>query len=175
VADLGLFRTRLEELGGRLHETGTLAAARALAVELIGTAHVARWEDPVLDGITAAGAVVADVAGDAAVSDVAGDAAVSLITADVAVAQTGAIGFAHGAGRPRWVGLLPARQVAVAPLTVLVDTMAQALDRFFPGPGGTVPANVVFVAGPSRTSDIEQRSIQGMHAPKTLDVIFFNA
>jgi L-lactate dehydrogenase complex protein LldG len=90
----------------------------------------------------------------------------------VGVAQTGAIGFAHRAGRSRAAGLLPERQIALLALDDLVATMAQALARFY-GSGLAPPASLVFVAGPSRTADIEQRSIQGVHAPKTLDVIAY--
>ena len=38
-----------------------------------------------------------------------------------------------------------------------------------------VPGNVVLVAGPSRTADIEQRSIRGVHSPRELDVIVYAA
>jgi L-lactate utilization protein LutC len=39
---------------------------------------------------------------------------------------------------------------------------------------GPLPGNVVFAAGPSRTSDIEQRSIRGVHAPRDLAVVIFS-
>lgn len=159
MADAALFRRRLEEHGGRLHEAASLAAARELAGELVGGATVARWHDSALEEIAGAEAPPER-------------AEVSLIAADVAVAQTGAIGFSHRQGRPRAAGLLPERQIALVRADDLVDTMAQALARFY-GSAGRPPSSVVFVAGPSRTSDIEQRSIRGVHAPKTLDVIFY--
>jgi len=153
------FRTRLEELDGRLHEVGSLAAARALARELVGDGTVARWRDATLDEIAGAEAP-------------AEQADVSLVAGDVAVADTGAIGFAHGAGRDRAGGLLPSRQIALVPASALVATVAEALGRWFGG--GRPPANVVFMAGPSRTADIEQRIIRGVHAPRELDVILFD-
>lgn len=159
MADLALFRQRLEGHGGNLHEAASGAQARELAAHLIGGATVARWQDAPLEGIAGADAPPRT-------------AQVSLIAADVAVAQTGAIGFVHRAGRPRAAGLLPERQIALLASDGLVDTMAQALARFY-GAAGAPPSSLVFVAGPSRTSDIEQRSIRGVHAPKTLDVIFY--
>jgi L-lactate utilization protein LutC len=159
VADLGLFRARVEEHGGQVREAPSPAAARTLAAELVAGATVARWADPVLE----------EIPGIDAPPEHAG---VSLIVADIGVAQTGAIGFVHRAGRPRAAGLLPERQIALLSLDDLVDTMAQALGRFY-GAENAVPGNLVFVAGPSRTSDIEQRSIRGVHAPKALDVIAF--
>lgn len=158
---LEAFGQRLAELEGHLHGTPTLAAARGVAARLIGEAGVARWGDAELDGIVAPDAERPAV-----------DAEVSLIVADVGVADTGAIGFVHGTGRARAVGLLPTRQIALLHRREIVQSTAQALARFFDG-GGARPANVVLVAGPSRTSDVEQRPIRGVHAPRELDVIVY--
>jgi len=154
-----LFRERLESYDGRLHEAASLEEARAIARDLVGEASVTRWADTVLDAIARREAP-------------AEDADVSLVLADLGVAQTGAIALVHGAGRPRAAGLLPTRQVALLAHTDLVETMAAALARLYAGPAAP-PANAVFVAGPSRTSDIEQRSIRGVHAPRDLDVVIY--
>jgi L-lactate utilization protein LutC len=151
-------RAELAGHDARLHEAESLEAARAAARELVGAAAVARWADPVLDGIAAQEAEPAA-------------AEVSLVVADVAVAQTGTVALRHGAGRPRAVGLLPTRQVALLPASGLVADMAAALERFLVD---DPPSNVVFVAGPSRTADIEQRTILGVHAPRELDVILYD-
>jgi L-lactate dehydrogenase complex protein LldG len=156
---VGDFRARLEALDGALHEVGDAAAARELAAALIAGGTVARWSDRVLDGI--AGRVVAPREAD-----------VSLIVADVGVADTGAIGFAHGAGRSRATGLLPDRQVALLARADLVRSTAEALARWF-GPQGARVGNVVFAAGPSRTADIEQTMMLGVHAPRSLDVVLY--
>ena len=156
---VGDFRARLEALDGALYEVRTLRDARDAARSLIGDRTVARWADPVLDGIAEREAPALE-------------ARVSLIVADVAVAETGAIGFAHGAGRPRAAGLLPDRQIALLLRGDLVASMAQALERWF----AAVPpraGNVVFAAGPSRTADIEQRMMLGVHAPRSLDVVLY--
>lgn len=155
---IAAFGAELEAIGGHLHEAASLEEARALARELVAGASVARWRDPELDGI-------AELEADPAAAEV------SLIRADVAVAETGAIGFAHGPGRPRAAGLLPTRQIALLAAGDLVRTLAEALARL--NAGGAPPTNVVLAAGPSRTSDIEQRSIRGVHSPRELDVIMF--
>jgi L-lactate utilization protein LutC len=156
---VGDFRSRLEALSGTLYEAANLRDARGIAQALIRDAAVARWTDPVLDGIAVHEAEPVE-------------ATWSLIVADAAVADTGAIAFAHGPGRPRAAGLLPDRQVALLLRERLVRTMEEALLRWF-APGGRPPANVVFAAGPSRTADIEQRVLLGVHAPRTLDVILY--
>ncbi|HVL96788.1 MAG TPA: LUD domain-containing protein [Solirubrobacteraceae bacterium] len=155
---VGDFRARLEALGGALYEVRSLRDARDTARSLVAGAGVARWADPVLDGI-------------AELEAPPERAQVSLIVADVGVAETGAIGFAHRRGRPRAAGLLPDRQVALLLRGDLVRTQAEALARWFGE--GAAAGNVVFAAGPSRTADIEQRMMLGVHGPRSLDVVLY--
>jgi L-lactate dehydrogenase complex protein LldG len=160
VADaLEAFATQLAAYDGRLHVADSLETARGRARELIGGATVAAWEDEALTGIATTAAPPAD-------------AEFSLIAADVGVVETGQIAFVHRAGRPRASGLLPERQVVLLDAAGVVRSLAEALDRLF---AGGVPGNVVLVAGPSRTADIEQRSIRGVHAPRELDVIVYRS
>ena len=157
-SDVRRFGERLEDLSGVVHLVRSLADARELAAELIGAGTVARWDDPELAGL-----------GPDAPPETAD---VSLIKADVAVAFTGAIGFAHGPGRDRATGLLPDRQIALLAAEDVVATVPEALARWFSG-GEARVGNVVFAAGPSRTADIEQRMMLGVHAPRSLDVIVY--
>lgn len=158
------FRARLEELDGTLHETPSLSDARRTARELIGAATVARWDDEALDGIV-----------EREQEAPAPDAEFSLILADVAVAGTGAVGFAHRAGRARSIGVLPPQQVVLLDGADLVADVGSAFAHIGLRDGDqALPGNVVFAAGPSRTSDIEQRSIRGVHAPRELAVVIFN-
>jgi L-lactate dehydrogenase complex protein LldG len=160
VADaLEAFGEQLAVYDGRLHVADSLDGARERARELIGEATVAGWEDDALTGIAEATAP-------------AEDAEVSLIAADAGVVETGQIAFVHRAGRTRGAGVLPERQVALLDASDVVQSLAEALDRLF---AGGVPGNVVLVAGPSRTADIEQRSIRGVHAPRELDVIVYRS
>jgi L-lactate dehydrogenase complex protein LldG len=146
------FAERLAGASGVLHVTDSRGAAVERARELVAGATVTGWE-------------VLEVTADPR------EAEVSVIVADVGVADTGAIGFAHGRGRPRAAGLLPDRQIALLARADLVATMAEALRRYFAA--GAIPSNVVFAAGPSRTADIEQRMMLGVHAPRSLDVIVY--
>ena len=156
---LEAFGAQLAVYDGRLHVADSLAGARERARELIAGATVAGWEDEALTGIATSTAA-------------AEDAEVSLIAADAGVVETGQIAFVHRAGRTRAAGLLPERQIALLDATGVVHSLAEALERLF---AGGVPGNVVLVAGPSRTADIEQRSIRGVHAPRELDVIVYRS
>jgi L-lactate utilization protein LutC len=156
---VGSFRDVLAVLDGAVHEAASLDEARRLARELVGGDTVARWEDAALDGI----------AGTTAPAE---EAEVSLILADVGVADTGQIGLVHRAGRPRAAALLPPRQIALLAAVNLVQSVPEAFARLGVG-GSHHPGHVVLVAGPSRTADIEQRMILGVHGPRTLDVIVY--
>jgi len=158
VADpLEAFGAQLAVHGGRLHVADSLEGARERARELIDGATVAAWEDDALVGIARAEAA-------------AEQAEVSLIAADVGVVETGQIAFVHRAGRARGAGVLPERQVALLDAAAVVPSLAEGLERLF---ADGVPGSVVLVAGPSRTADIEQRPIRGVHAPRELDVIVY--
>jgi L-lactate dehydrogenase complex protein LldF len=147
------FARRFEELDGKTHQTPSLEAAHQLARELIGDATVARWQDAMLDGISGRLAEPTD-------------ADVSLIAADAAVGETGQVVWRHGPGRPRAAGVLPPRQVILLDAGKVTQTLEDAVNQVGTG-------SVVLVAGPSRTADIEQRLIRGMHAPREIDVIIF--
>jgi L-lactate dehydrogenase complex protein LldG len=151
------FGEQLAVYDGRLQVVDSLEGAREAARGLIGAATVAAWDDDVLAGIAAAPAAPAE-------------AEVSLIAADAGVVETGQIAFVHRAGRSRAAGVLPERQVALLRADDVVTSLAEALERLF---AAGVPGNVVLVAGPSRTADIEQRTIRGVHAPRELDVIVY--
>jgi hypothetical protein len=148
------FRRRFEELDGRTHVTESLEEARTLAAKIIGDGTVARWQDADLDEIAQAEAP-------------AGDADFSLIAGDVAVGETGQLGWRHGEGRPRAAGVLPPRQVILIDASKVTETLEAAVNQVGTG-------SVVLVAGPSRTADIEQRVIRGMHAPREIDVIAYS-
>ncbi len=153
------WRARWEELEGRAHRAESLEGAREMARAMIGTATVACWEEARLEGIPRAQAP-------------APEAQVSLLVADVAVADTGQVGWAHGAGRPRGAGVLPSRQVILLAHDAVVASLGDALARL----GATrasPPSSLVLIAGPSRTADIEQRVIRGVHAPREIDVILY--
>jgi len=97
---------------------------------------------------------------------------------DCVVAENGVLVMAEDQGNVRAVSNLPYRHVAVVGLEEIVASaedaaaLVQAASIF--GAGRITPTYVSFVAGPSRTADIEFRMAYGMHGPKEVHVILLD-
>jgi L-lactate dehydrogenase complex protein LldG len=99
---------------------------------------------------------------------------VGLSGAVAGLADTGSIVVASGAGRSRLASLLPPVHIAVLPVSRLYPTMHDWITD-----GGAdlarKTANLVVITGPSRTSDIELQLTLGMHGPKELYIVLYEA
>lgn len=85
----------------------------------------------------------------------------------VAIASTGSIALAGGRDGRRAITLVPDYHLCIVRLNQLVEFMAEALEAL----KELKTAPLTFVSGPSATVDIEMTRVQGVHGPRTLDVI----
>jgi len=167
----------IELLTERLHDYGTgvrrcpadglaQAVREALAergARRIVLPHALTLDGPGPDGV--------EFVADDGLSPEALDATDGVITtAALAIAETGTIVLDGGPGQGRRaLSLVPDYHLCILHASQIVGIVPQALERLAPGRPGT------WISGPSATSDIELDRVQGVHGPRTLEVILVGA
>jgi len=94
---------------------------------------------------------------------------VGITSADYVLADTGSLVMIASPQEARLISLLPPAHIAVVPR----ERILTGLDELFtvvPNPA-TVTSSMVLITGPSRTADIEQILVRGVHGPGQLTVI----
>ena len=172
------FVEELEALGGHGKRVESLEEAREYVLSLAGERGaklLVRWDVEELeelgidDPLKEAGVEVAVWRDLEDFREVAARADIGLSTAEWAIAETGTLVLTGGPGRGRTVTLLPPSYVAVVPVERVLSTVPEAIEKY--AGEGTLPANLCFHTGPSRSGDIEMTLTIGVHGPGDVHVV----
>ena len=162
---LDLLAERLRDYGCTVRRTapGQLMTAVGEALEQRGARRIVVPAGLDLAGLPAG----ADIVADDGLSPAALDGVDGVITgAAVAIAETGTIVLdgSPDQGR-RALSLVPDYHLCIVRAEQVVGLVPEALARLDPA------RPLTWISGPSATSDIELDRIQGVHGPRTLEVI----
>ncbi|MGD8457960.1 MAG: lactate utilization protein [Anaerolineales bacterium] len=98
------------------------------------------------------------------------EADVGLTGADAALAETGSVILKMNARRSRLVSLLPPVHIVLLPISKIVpDIFSWIAERDV-----DMPSQLIIISGPSKTADIEQTLVVGVHGPKRFIVIVYD-
>ena len=97
---------------------------------------------------------------------------IGLVLADGAAAETGTLFLMSGRSAPTALNFLPETLIAVLPLADLAGDYEGAWALLRDTSGNQFPPRTVnWITGPSRSADIEQRVLMGVHGPRDLHII----
>jgi L-lactate dehydrogenase complex protein LldG len=83
------------------------------------------------------------------------------------LADTGSVVLAASPEEPRANSLLPAAHISL----LAEDRILPGLPELFEAVGGNLPSALAIVTGPSRSGDIEQKLVVGVHGPGDVHVV----
>ena len=166
AANLALFRSRL--IGTLTVVPDATAASDAVEKLLDGQSAVASGHPflqacgiPKIPGVTA---------NSEDLRNICATAGAGITRAYCLLAETGTIVLRACPQEPRLLSLLPPVHIAVVPLDRLLTNLDEMLSMT-PRPVDSDSSAMVLITGPSRTGDIEQILVRGVHGPGAVHVV----
>ena len=165
------FLACIEKLAGKTYRAASTEEARGYVARLVqGKAAVAS-NAPILEacGITGLTGVQAGFHSEPALREACSRAEYGITGADYALADTGTLVMLSSAQEARMISLMPPVHIAIVDSSKLLT----GLDELFtvlPNPAEQT-SSMVLITGPSRTADIEQILIRGVHGPGEIHVV----
>ena len=160
-----LFGQNLEKLAGKcifVREPGEVVPALA---ELLQGKRAVASNAPFLAtcGITALSEVESGFTDREQLRAACAVAEVGITSADYALAETGTLVLLSSPQEARMISLLPPMHIAVFPRARMLANLDELL-AVLPNPAEQT-SSMVLITGPSRTADIEQILVRGVHGP----------
>ncbi len=159
------FVERLDKLAGKGHVVPSAEDALAAVSELIRGKTAVASNAPLLQtcGITGLAEVQSGFTDREALRAACATADFGISSVDYALAETGSFVMLSSREEARLVSLLPPVHIAVIPRSKILANLDE-LFSILPKPAEQT-SSMVLITGPSRTADIEQILIRGVHGP----------
>ena len=167
----GIFCVVLEKLGARAYRVSSMADAREQVSVLVTKKTSIASNSAVLTecGVTGLPGVRSGVTDKQELRDLCASAEVGITSADFALADTGTLVMLSSGEEARMISLLPPVHVAVVPASRILSSLDQLLTTL-PLPAERT-SSMVLITGTSRTGDIEQILVRGVHGPGEVHVV----
>jgi L-lactate utilization protein LutC len=164
-------RERIEALAGKTHRVASQEEARQLVAAAVEGKRAVASNAPYLAecGIADLPGVRSGITDRAELQAACAAADIGITSADYVLADTGSLVMLASPREARLVSLLPPAHLAVVPR----DRILTGLDELFsvlPRPAEQT-SSMVLITGPSRTADIEQILVRGVHGPGQITVV----
>jgi L-lactate dehydrogenase complex protein LldG len=159
------FVQRFEKLAGKAMVVEDAAAVVPQLSSLLDGKRVVASNAPFLEAcsITALLQVQSGFTDRDALRHACASADIGITSADYALAETGTLVMLSSRQEPRLVSLLPPVHVAIVPRSRILANLDELL-TLLPKPAEQ-SSSMVLITGPSRTADIEQILVRGVHGP----------
>ncbi len=170
-ARIASFRTRIEALAGKTCVALSAQEAREYAAGVIAGRTAIASNATILreSGITGLPGVRTGITDRAELRALCATAAVGITGADYALADTGTLVLLSSQLEARMISLLPPVYIAIVERQRLLTSLDELL-TVLPRPAEQT-SSMVLVTGPSRTADIEQILVRGVHGPGEIHVV----
>ncbi len=158
------YKTILQSIGGSVYEVKNIAAViDTLKVQFIDTSRIIS----VLPELSPYATFYQQ--GDD--PHLLNDVDIAIIPAHFGVAENGSVWVTEAILQERVLPFICQHLVAIIDTKNIIATMHEAYDKI----AGTTYAFGTFIAGPSKTADIEQSLVLGAHGPKTMTVFIMES
>jgi L-lactate dehydrogenase complex protein LldG len=170
-ARIECFGRRVEALAGKFHRAISPDAACAYVMAVLGGRTAVASNAPALRscGITALAGVESGITDRERLRALCSTAACGITACDYALADTGTLVMLSSPQEARMISLLPPMHIAIVQRERLLTGLDELLN-LLPHPA-ELTSSMVLITGPSRTADIEQILVRGVHGPGEIHVV----